>query len=75
MDGMNPEGMAERGASRMADAMNSMKEAAQEKVEQGRAKVRELQKSLETSVQEQPLKAVLIALGVGVLVGLILKRR
>ncbi|MBI1853121.1 MAG: DUF883 family protein [Planctomycetes bacterium] len=55
--------------------MSTMKEAAQEKVEQGRAKVRQLTNGLETSVQEQPMRAVLIALGIGFLAGYLIRRR
>lgn len=72
----NPEGMgSERTASRVSDVMSTMKEAAQEKVEQGRAKVRQLTNGLETSVQEQPMRAVLIALGIGFLAGYLIRRR
>ena len=44
-------------------------------VNQGRETAEEWEKSLETYVQEKPLQAVLLAAGVGLLVGLLWKRR
>jgi ElaB/YqjD/DUF883 family membrane-anchored ribosome-binding protein len=62
------------------------KEMAQEKVEQvragaadcateGREKVRDVQRSFEQYVREQPLKSVLIAVGIGMVLGRFWLRR
>ena len=42
--------------------------------EQGRQRAMEMEQSLEQYVQEKPIQAVLIAAGVGVLLGLLWKR-
>lgn len=47
---------------------------AQEYYEQGREKAREWEEGLESYIQEKPLQSVLIAAGVGVLLGLLWKR-
>ena len=52
-----------------------LRHSANEYYEQGRQTAREWQENVETYVQEQPVKSLLIAAGVGVLVGLLLKRR
>jgi ElaB/YqjD/DUF883 family membrane-anchored ribosome-binding protein len=44
-------------------------------VNQGKETAEEWEKSLETYVQEKPLQAVLLAAGVGLLLGLLWKRR
>jgi len=51
-----------------------LRDQASEYYDQGREAAREWQGNLETYVREQPLKAVLIAAGVGVLLGVIWKR-
>ena len=52
-----------------------LSEHAQEYYEQGRQKAQEWEEGLESYIQEKPLQAVLIAAGVGVLIGLLWKRR
>lgn len=55
------------------------KEAAREQViaarERGRAKAREVGQSLEEYVQDQPIKALVIAAGIGMALGWMMKRR
>ena len=51
-----------------------LRSQATEYYDQGRERAREGEESLETYVQEKPLQAVLIAAGVGVLLGLLWKR-
>ena len=51
-----------------------LSEQAQEYYDQGREKAREWEQGLESYIQEKPLQSVLIAAGVGVLLGLLWKR-
>ncbi|HEY2588320.1 MAG TPA: hypothetical protein VGI81_21450 [Tepidisphaeraceae bacterium] len=53
---------------------NEMSDQAREYYEQGRQKAQEWEQGLESYIQEKPLQAVLIAAGVGVLLGLLWKR-
>ena len=53
---------------------NQLSDQAQEYYEQGRQKAQEWEESLESYIQEKPLQSVLIAAGVGVLLGLLWKR-
>jgi ElaB/YqjD/DUF883 family membrane-anchored ribosome-binding protein len=50
-------------------------EAGRAKIEAGRAKAREMEEGVESYVQENPIQAVLIAAGVGMLIGLLWRRR
>jgi ElaB/YqjD/DUF883 family membrane-anchored ribosome-binding protein len=52
-----------------------LSEQAQDYYQQGRQKAQEWEEGLESYIQEKPLQAVLIAAGVGVLIGLLWKRR
>lgn len=53
---------------------NELSESAQEYYQQGRQKAQEWEEGLESYIQEKPLQAVLIAAGVGMLLGLLWKR-
>jgi len=50
------------------------KQAASDQVEQGRVKAREAHADAEDYVRQHPTKSVLTALGVGVLIGLVIRR-
>src|SRR5688572_26805870 len=50
------------------------RQKAQEYYDQGRQKAMEYQENLESYVREQPVKAILIAAGVGLLVGMLWRR-
>jgi ElaB/YqjD/DUF883 family membrane-anchored ribosome-binding protein len=58
-----------------SDMAHQVKDAATEQYEQAREKARQWQRDLELYVHEQPIKSLLIAAGVGVVVGMIMKRR
>jgi ElaB/YqjD/DUF883 family membrane-anchored ribosome-binding protein len=69
----------EASGSTISDAASAVREAALEKIERGKDKVRDVRRSIGSRVQEQPIKSVLLALGigagVGVLVAYMLRRR
>jgi ElaB/YqjD/DUF883 family membrane-anchored ribosome-binding protein len=50
------------------------REKAQEYYEQGRQKAMEMEQNLEEYVREQPLKSVMIAAGIGLLLGILWRR-
>lgn len=52
-----------------------LKQAAGEQMQQGRVKAREIHADAEEYVRQHPTKSVLTALGVGVVIGLVLRRR
>jgi ElaB/YqjD/DUF883 family membrane-anchored ribosome-binding protein len=56
------------------DKYNELSDSAREYYDQGRQKAQEWEQGLESYIQEKPLQAVLIAAGVGVLLGLLWKR-
>jgi ElaB/YqjD/DUF883 family membrane-anchored ribosome-binding protein len=51
-----------------------LRDTAAEYAEQGRAKYEEIEQSLETQIRDQPLKSMLIACGIGFVLGLFLRR-
>jgi ElaB/YqjD/DUF883 family membrane-anchored ribosome-binding protein len=53
---------------------NQLSDQARDYYDQGRQKAQEWEQGLESYIQEKPLQAVLIAAGVGVLLGLLWKR-
>jgi ElaB/YqjD/DUF883 family membrane-anchored ribosome-binding protein len=65
-------------ASQVRDAaqekFNEMRDQASEYYEQGRQRAMEWEQGLEDYVQQQPIKALLIAAGVGALLGFLWRR-
>lgn len=53
---------------------NELSDQAREYYDQGREKAQQWEQGMESYIQEKPLQAVLIAAGVGVLLGLLWKR-
>ena len=61
---------------RMAtDSVDVLRDAANQYLDEGRAKVRELGDSIHSKVQHQPMKSLLIATGIGFLLGVLWRRR
>jgi ElaB/YqjD/DUF883 family membrane-anchored ribosome-binding protein len=56
------------------DKYNELSDQAQDYYQQGRDKAHEWEEGIESYIQEKPLQSVLIAAGVGVLLGLLWKR-
>ena len=56
------------------EQLQNVRDTAEEYYGQGRAKAQEWERGLEEYVQEQPIKALLIAAGVGIVLGIIWKR-
>jgi ElaB/YqjD/DUF883 family membrane-anchored ribosome-binding protein len=70
--------LQEAGASarRVAgDSVEALREAANEYLDEGRAKVRELSDTVHTRIQEQPMTSILVATAVGFLLGVLWVRR
>jgi ElaB/YqjD/DUF883 family membrane-anchored ribosome-binding protein len=57
-----------------AQQYQQVRDSAQEYYEQGREKAMEWQHQVEDYVREQPIKSILIAAGVGALLGILWKR-
>ena len=53
---------------------NELRDQASEYYEEGRQRAQEWEQNLETYVQEQPIKALLIAAGVGAVLGFLWRR-
>ena len=63
-------------AKRMAgDSVEALREAANEYLDEGRARVRELSDTVQTRIQEQPMTSILVATAVGFLLGVLWVRR
>jgi ElaB/YqjD/DUF883 family membrane-anchored ribosome-binding protein len=56
------------------EKFNEMRDQASEYYEQGRQRAMEWEHSLEDYVQQQPIKALLIAAGVGAMLGFLWRR-
>jgi ElaB/YqjD/DUF883 family membrane-anchored ribosome-binding protein len=63
-------------AKRMAgDSMETLREYANEYLDEGRAKMRELGDTVSTRIQDQPMTSILVATAVGFLLGVLWIRR
>jgi ElaB/YqjD/DUF883 family membrane-anchored ribosome-binding protein len=66
---------AHEGVDAVVDSIDTLRERATDYVDQGRERVTELADTFEESIQERPLAAILIAAGVGFLLGCFIARR
>ena len=57
------------------DQLDSLRQSAGEYMEQGRQRAIDMERSLESQIRAQPLRAVLIAAGVGMVAGILFCRR
>jgi len=57
------------------DGLNTLRDTASEYVDQGRAKAREVQETVEEHVRDEPMKSLLIAAAAGFLFGVFWTRR
>ena len=57
------------------EQLDAWKGSASDYVEQGRVRAMEMERTLEGQIRSQPMKAVLIAAGVGLVAGILLSRR
>ena len=60
---------------RAQESFGAIKDAASEYIDQGREKAAALGRTVEGQVKEWPLSALLVATGVGLLIGVVLARR
>jgi ElaB/YqjD/DUF883 family membrane-anchored ribosome-binding protein len=72
--GQNIREMGSQARSAANQKYEELRDSASEYYEQGKDRAREWENSLEQYVQEKPLQAVLIAAGIGVVLGLLWKR-
>ena len=72
-DGMHEMGAAVRGLA--SESVGALRDRAGEYVEHGRDRVREIGDTVESRIQEKPLKSVLVAAGIGLLIGMFCSRR
>jgi len=72
--GQNIREMGTQARDMASEKYNQLRDQAQDYYQQGRQRATEWEQGLESYVQEKPVQAVLIAAGVGVLLGLLWKR-
>jgi ElaB/YqjD/DUF883 family membrane-anchored ribosome-binding protein len=58
-----------------SESVGAVRDTANDFLDQGKAKVHEIGDTLETRVREEPMKSVLIAAGLGFVIGLFFWRR
>ena len=62
-------------ASAVKEGVGDLRERASNIAKQGRAKAQSMEESLEHSIQERPLAAMMMALGLGFMIGVVFARR
>jgi ElaB/YqjD/DUF883 family membrane-anchored ribosome-binding protein len=72
--GQNLRDMGTQARDMASERYNQLRDQAQNYYDQGRQRATEWEQGVESYVKEKPLQAVLIAAGVGVLLGLLWKR-
>ncbi len=58
-----------------AEECEHLRERTEDYFDRGRERARDFERGIEGYIQEQPLKSVLIATGVGLLIGILWRRR
>jgi ElaB/YqjD/DUF883 family membrane-anchored ribosome-binding protein len=58
-----------------ADQIEAIQECASDMLDHGRQRIRNVGQSVESRLHAQPMKTVLVAVGVGILLGMIFSRR
>jgi ElaB/YqjD/DUF883 family membrane-anchored ribosome-binding protein len=72
--GQNLRDVGSQARNMATEQYDQVRQQAQEYYEQGRERAREIEQSLEQYVQEKPMQSLLIAAGVGMLLGILWKR-
>ena len=72
--GQNIREMGTQVREQAAEKYNELRDTATQYYQQGRERATEWEQNLESYVQEKPIQAILMAAGVGVLLGLLWKR-
>ena len=73
--GQNLRDAGEQVRETAAEQYEQLRDQASEYYEQGRQRAMDMEQTLEQYVQEKPLRALLIAAGIGMFVGMVWKRR
>ncbi len=73
-DGVQRQNMGAQVKETMQDIGTQVKETMTEYYEQGRESLQDLSQTLEAQIRERPLQALLIAGGIGLLLGLLWRR-
>jgi ElaB/YqjD/DUF883 family membrane-anchored ribosome-binding protein len=68
------ESVAEHLKEAAADVAHTVRDRAGDYIEAGRAKARDWEEGVEGYVQEKPLQSLMIAAGIGLLIGLLWRR-
>jgi ElaB/YqjD/DUF883 family membrane-anchored ribosome-binding protein len=73
--GKDVQEMRSAGKQLAADSVDVVRQTANELMEDGRSKAREVVASAQSKVQEKPVKSVLVAAAIGFLLGVFWRRR
>ncbi len=72
--GQNIRDLGSQARDAATEQYENVRHQAQEYYDQGRERAREMQQTLEQYIQDQPVKSLLMAAGVGVILGILWKR-